>query len=313
MRFKNGYYLELIAAGVTGTGEVSFIEDLSVDNLAEMPAFLNKLQLKIAEGLELPSDFFEGFPSVAFAFETAVMDFKTGGRGILFQSDFVTGKRPIPINGLVWMGEKDFMLEQVKQKLEQGFKCVKLKIGALDFAVEIELLQYIRSQFSAADIELRLDANGAFGKDDALEKLKVLSDFEIHSIEQPIRQAQWATMAMLCRDSPIPIALDEELIFCNTKERQRMLEEIKPAYIILKPSLLGGFAICDRWIALAEERGIGWWATSALESNVGLNAIAQWVATKDTKMVQGLGTGALYRTNTPTHLHISKGNLEYRF
>lgn len=312
MRFKNGYYLELIAGGVTGTGEVSFIEDLSIDNIPELPEFLSKLLLKITEGLELPSDFFEGFPSVAFAFETAIKDYKNGGNGLLFQSDFVTGKRPIPINGLVWMGEKDFMMAQVKQKLEQGFKCVKLKIGALDFETEIELLQYIRNQFSAADIELRLDANGAFKKDDALEKLKVLSDFEIHSIEQPIRQKQWTSLAQLCRESPIPIALDEELIFCNTMERQRMLDEIKPTYIILKPSLLGGFSACDSWISLAQERGIGWWATSALESNIGLNAIAQWVATKDTKMVQGLGTGALYKTNTASPLHISNGNLQYR-
>lgn len=311
MQFKNGFYLELTNDSVTGLGEVSFIEGLSLDNLKSINSFLDAVVSRFSLAEPLSMEYFRAYPSVAFGFETAFQDLNTGGKGLLFESDFTLGKKAIPINGLIWMGEKSFMLEQIKDKLREGFRCVKLKVGALDFSTEIELLKYIRTEFSVEDIELRLDANGAFLASEALEKLKILSDLNIHSIEQPIKQGQWEQMAFLCSESPISIALDEELIFCTGEQKKLMLETIRPAYVILKPSMLGGFCACDSWIAMAEELHIGWWATSALESNVGLNAIAQWVATKHTNMVQGLGTGALYKNNTPTRLSIFNGHLAY--
>lgn len=230
--------------------------------------------------------------SIRFGFETALLDMRNGGAGRFITNSFTEGTTPIRINGLIWMGDKRVMKKRIREKLDQGFNCIKLKIGGIDFNDEIALLKSIRDEYSPDNLELRVDANGAFSPDTAMQHLERLAEYGLHSIEQPIKQGQWDEMAALCRLSPIPVALDEELVgFKADKEKIRMLETIKPSYIILKPSLCGGFAESDRWIRLAEERGIGWWATSALESNIGLNAIAQWVSQYNPVMPQGLGTG----------------------
>jgi len=230
----------------------------------------------------------------------------------LFYSEFTKGKQSIPINGLVWMGDKEFMKRQIKEKLAAGFSCIKMKIGAIDFETEIDLLKSIRKEFSATEIELRVDANGGFTPKNALEKLKRLSELEIHSIEQPIKQGQFEEMAMLCEKTPLPIALDEELIGVFSIERKRkIIQTIQPQFIILKPSLVGGFKGSEEWIELANSHNIAWWITSALESNVGLNAIAQWTFTLNNTMPQGLGTGGLYTNNFDSPLEIQKGSLHY--
>ena len=231
---------------------------------------------------------------------------------VLFPSHFTDGKAGIPINGLIWMGEKSFMKEQIEDKIQQGFSCIKLKIGAIDFDAEMELLRYIRKEFSAKEIELRVDANGAFQPENALEKLKRLSDLSLHSIEQPIRQGQYKEMAKLCKETPLPIALDEELIgVFNTSDKENLIEEIKPQYIILKPSLIGGFQGTKEWVNLAEKNQIGWWITSALESNIGLNAIAQFTYLQNNPMPQGLGTGSLFTNNIESPLQVKGENLNY--
>ena len=268
------------------------------------------------------------FPSIRFGLEMALIDLgmdgyveirgnkgNTGNRGerILFPSDFTEGKDSIEINGLVWMGSFDFMRQQIIDKIESGFKCIKLKIGAMDFTEELNLIKSIRNEFSAKDIEIRVDANGAFKQTEALEKLNRLAEFGLHSIEQPIRQGFWDEMTNLCASSPLPIALDEELIGINEiKEKEKLLKTIRPQFIILKPSLLGGFKASEEWIDLAEKNNIGWWVTSALESNIGLNAIAQWTYTLKNKMPQGLGTGKLYLNNLDSPLKINNGKLNYR-
>ncbi|HSM64126.1 MAG TPA: o-succinylbenzoate synthase, partial [Gillisia sp.] len=218
----------------------------------------------------------------------------------------------IPINGLVWMGEKSFMKEQILSKIKDGFKCIKLKIGAIDFNSELDLLKFIRSEFSSEEIEIRVDANGAFSPEDALAKLKRLSQFNIHSIEQPIKQGQWEKMAKLCELTPIPIALDEELIgITDVTKKLDLLQTIKPQYIIFKPSLIGGYRGTEEWLNLANEMSIGWWVTSALESNVGLNAISQWTFTKNSPLPQGLGTGGLYTNNFESPLEVKNGTIMY--
>jgi len=290
---------------IKGIGEASIIKTLShewSDNyekiLHETAANINEVQL---------SELIQ-YPSIRFAFEMALKDLQNGGHQVYYPSAFTDGAEGIKINGLIWMGEKQFMFEQIKQKLELGFDCVKLKIGAIDFEEELDLLKYIRSQFSADEIELRVDANGAFEPTNALEKLQRLSAFHLHSIEQPIKQHQWDKMAELCDKSPLDIALDEELIGLYGAQRKLMLEQIKPHYIILKPSLVGGFDSSDDWINLAEQFGINWWITSALESNIGLNAIAQYTATKNNPMPQGLGTGQLFTNNISSSLKL-KGDV----
>lgn len=224
---------------------------------------------------------------------------------LLFPSEFTLGQQGININGLIWMGEKQFMHEQISRKLDEGYRCLKMKVGAIDFTTELEILQEIRRHFSPETLEIRVDANGAFSADTALEKLNALSRFQLHSIEQPIRQGQHEAMALLCRTSPVPIALDEELISYPPQRAEELLRAIQPAYIILKPSLLGGFAVSQQWIDAAEATGVGWWVTSALESNIGLNAIAQWTYTLGNPLPQGLGTGQLYTNNIPSWLTIN--------
>ena len=235
--------------------------------------------------------------------ETALLDWRHGGRRVVYPSDFADGKRGITINGLIWMGDKRTMAARIEEKLAAGFSCIKLKIGAIDFDDECDLLAFIRSRYGRDTIELRVDANGAFAPDRALEYLKRLSDYDLHSIEQPIRAGQWEAMARLCETSPLPIALDEELIGVNgATEKRVLLETVAPQYVVLKPSLVGGFTGTQEWIDAARVAGAGWWITSALESNVGLNAIAQFTATLPVEMPQGLGTGALYTNNIPSPL-----------
>jgi o-succinylbenzoate synthase len=245
---------------------------------------------------------------MVFGLETALSDLRSKEAGVLFDTAFTRGEVGIRINGLVWMGSYDEMLQRMEEKLEKGFGCVKLKIGAIDFDRELDLVKRIRERFSFHDVELRLDANGAFVYEEALYKLELLSQYAIHSIEQPIKAGQWAFMADLCRESPLPIALDEELIGVNDREmKKHMLSIVKPGYIVLKPSLHGGMTGCREWIVAAKELGIGSWITSALESNIGLNAIAQFASDvygDDIRMAQGLGTGMLFKDNIPMPLHI---------
>ncbi len=307
MTEKNGYFITINNGTHTGVGECSYIEGLSADDLPNYESPLRTLCNFITN--EHPD--LKLFPSIRFGLETALLDLETGGKKILFESYFTKNKKQIPVNGLVWMGKHDFMLQQIKQKLADGFHCIKIKVGAIKFEEEVSLLSFIRKKFPADVVEIRLDANGAFSFSDVFKKLDQLAQFQIHSIEQPIKAKQFEYMKNVCARSPIPVALDEELIGIYGSVQDDMLDMIKPAYIILKPSLLGGFKVCDEWIAKAEVRNIKWWATSALESNIGLNAIAQWVFTKKNPMVQGLGTGSLYSDNISSPLYISNGMLGY--
>ena len=285
-----------------GLGEASIFRGLSAEDSPEYEA---KLQ-EVCENIDnINFSELKNWSSILFGLETAITDLKSGGLCMLYNSPFTRGDEGIRINGLIWMGNKEEMAERISQKLSQGFNCLKLKIGGIDFESELELITSIRNRFPQDILELRLDANGAFSPDNAMQKLEQLSRFGIHSIEQPIKQGNYQAMAEICKTSPIPIALDEELIGVVEREaKEELLNIIKPQYIILKPSLAGGFASSDEWITLAGERGIGWWATSALESNIGLNAIAQWVSAKPVTMPQGLGTGQLYTNNIPSPLFI---------
>ncbi|HEX4888666.1 MAG TPA: o-succinylbenzoate synthase [Luteibaculaceae bacterium] len=292
----------------TGVGEISLIPGLSIEHPEEVMQALLQLEKTIDQPDIL--DTVIHLPAVRFGIETALIDLENGGKQQLFPTDFTHGKKPIPINGLIWMGSYDEMRRRITEKIELGYTCIKIKIGAIDFEKELELIRMIRSEFGPRDIEIRLDANGAFSAAGALSKLEKLAVHSIHSVEQPIKPNQWTDMAHICASHIIPIALDEELIgIHHRRERKNMLNEIKPQYIVLKPSLLGGFESCDEWIELAQASGIGWWATSALETNIGLNAIAQWVSTKEIHMPQGLGTGQLFTNNFLSNLEIKRGEL----
>jgi o-succinylbenzoate synthase len=295
--------------GITGIGEYSIIPNLSPDEKVLDEEAIPGIVKRLNEGAKLEDVLTKQMPALHFAFETALLDMQAGGKKVLFDNAFSRGEEGILINGLIWMGPEEDMLKQALRKVEEGYSCLKLKVGALDFDAEVDLLKKIRQQIGDS-FEIRLDANGAFHPQEALKKLNILARFNIHSIEQPIRAGQREEMRNLCKKSPVPIVLDEELIGIHTgEEKRQMLEEIQPEYIILKPSLTGGFAQSDEWIGLAESMNIGWWATSALEGNIGLNAIAQWVAGKPLNMPQGLGTGSLYVTNFPMPLSIRNGFL----
>jgi len=310
MTHKNGYFLEVSDGGKSGVGECSFIEGLSMDDLDNYESTLQTVCENIEEFIANPQQLLVEYPSIVFGLETALLDFNSNKKDVLFESDFTKGLKGIPINGLIWMGDENFMQQQISEKIAQGFKCVKLKVGALDFATELKIIEGIRKQFAKEQIELRLDANGAFNATDVFEKLKTLAQFDIHSIEQPVKPEQFELMHEICTSGIIDIALDEELIgVSNHEQRNELLDKINPQFIILKPSLLGGFKSCDEWIELAEHKRISWWATSALESNVGLNAIAQWVFTQNSSLPQGLGTGGLYQNNTSTKSKITNGKL----
>lgn len=296
---------------IIGVGEASIIKKLSIDDRPDVEDKIEWCIKNINTYHEWKNTSLEEFPSIKFALEMAFMDLTNGGKHILISSDFTSGEKGIFINGLIWMGDFDFMRKQIIEKIDAGFRCIKLKIGAINFDEELSLLKMIRSEFKEDQLELRLDANGAFSAEEALNKLQILSELGIHSIEQPIKQKQWIKMAKLCRLTPIPIALDEELIGLKPEEIQQMLDIINPQYIILKPSLLGGFSDSEKVIVAAEERNIKWWVTSALEANIGLNAIAQWTYKLNNPLPQGLGTGQVFSNNIQSPLEIQNAKLFY--
>jgi o-succinylbenzoate synthase len=309
---KETWFIILEKDGKTGIGECGLLKGLSID---DRPDYEEKLQWacnNIDLGEEVLWETFIEFPSIQFGIETAFRSLEAENTFLVFPSAFTNGEKNIPINGLVWMGEESYMKQQIEDKLQQGFNCIKLKIGAIDFEKELGLLRFIRQNFSPDEVEIRVDANGAFSQTDALYKLNQLSNYKLHSIEQPIRQGQPDIMANLCKNTPFPIALDEELIgVFGLENKKALLQKVMPQYIILKPSLVGGFRGTKEWIDLAEELNIGWWITSALESNIGLNAIAQWTYLLNSSMPQGLGTGALYTNNFDCPLEVKNGQLTY--
>ena len=312
LRTKETWFLVLEREGKQGFGECGLFRGLSAD---DRPDYEEKLQWvcnNINLGLDILLTELVRFPSIQFGLEQAFLSLESENPFELFPSDFSKGKEQISINGLIWMGDKSFMQQQIKDKLQQGFTTIKMKIGAIDFDTEIGLLKSIRKEFSAKEIELRVDANGAFLPKKALEKLQRLAELELHSIEQPIKQGQWQEMARLCEETPLPIALDEELIGVFTsEEKEKCITTIQPQYIILKPSLVGGFQGSNEWIQIATNHNAGNWITSALESNIGLNAIAQWTYTLNNPLPQGLGTGSLFTNNIESPLEVTNGSLGY--
>ncbi len=317
---KHAWYITLTSTESEnkGVGEVSIIPGLTKEFI-DLESYQNWLE----EGIQLLNDahvdqtnfllFIDKWydtPSLFFGLETAYYNFISGGKQLLFDTPFSRGEKSIPINGLIWMGDEIFMKEQIDQKIAEGYACIKMKIGAIDFEKEIKLLQFIRTHYSADKMILRVDANGAFSFSEALGKLERLAALDIHSIEQPIKAGQWENMRILCEQTPCPIALDEELIgIYDYAEKKQLLEAIQPQYIILKPSLHGGIKGCKEWIELATKLYIPWWMTSALESNIGLNAIAQFVSSYDISLHQGLGTGSLFVENTPATTEVKNGQL----
>ncbi|MGC6430821.1 MAG: o-succinylbenzoate synthase [Jejuia sp.] len=312
LKTKETWFLIIENNGKRGVGECGMFKGLSVD---DRPDYEKKLQWicdNINLGLKVLLLELQQFPSIQFGLEMAFAALESNNGYDLFPSEFTKGEASISINGLIWMGSEEFMKQQIVEKINAGFTCIKMKIGAIDFQTEIDLLKSIRNEFSPTDIELRVDANGAFKPKDALEKLKILSDLDLHSIEQPIKQGQTEAMAELCEFTTLPIALDEELIgVFDVTEKQRLLQTIRPQYIILKPTLVGGFNGSDEWIEAAAKTNIGWWITSALESNIGLNAIAQYTFTKNNPLPQGLGTGSLFTNNFDSPLSVESGYLKY--
>ena len=310
---KETWFIIIESHGKKGIGECGILRGLSCDDRPDYESKLqwtcNNIQLGVNE---LWNQLIE-FPSIQFGVEMAFQSLTSTSPFLLFPSDFTSYKKNIPINGLVWMGDEQFMKQQIQEKLFQGYTCIKLKIGALNFEVELGLLKFIRTHFDAKTIEIRVDANGAFDENLALNKLNELSKFELHSIEQPIKKNSVEMMSELCKITPLPIALDEELIgVFNLHDKEQLLLKIKPQFIVLKPSFVGGFKGTNEWIELARKHKIGWWITSALESNIGLNAIAQWTFLQQNSMPQGLGTGALYSNNFDCPLTIENGNLWYK-
>jgi O-succinylbenzoate synthase len=312
MNEKETWFIILEEDGKKGIGECGILRGLSAD---DRPDYEEKLQWT-CQNIHLGKDqLWEElleFPSIQFGIEMAFQSLASENPFLLFPSEFTEGKKNMDINGLVWMGDESFMKEQIEEKLAQGFHCIKLKIGAIDFQKELDLLHFIRQNFDENTIEIRVDANGAFSEDLALNKLNQLAGYKLHSIEQPIAKNHTDTMAELCKTTPIPIALDEELIgVFSYEEKEQLLQKIKPQYIILKPSFVGGFRGTKEWINLANKYKIGWWITSALESNIGLNAIAQWTFLQQNPMPQGLGTGGLYTNNFDCPLEIKNGQITY--
>lgn len=310
---RQSYYVTLSddnVPGIVGIGECATLPDLSCDAMPpkEYERILKGFCDDLCQSGKIDKEAMRPYPSMLFGLETAKRQLDNGGGIDLFNTPFGRGEEGITINGLIWMGTFDEMFQRLEAKLKAGFHCVKLKIGAIDFEKELRLIQHIRQHFSRKEVELRVDANGGFTPDNAMQRLEALAKYDIHSIEQPIRQHQWKEMARLCKNTPLPIALDEELIGVNDlTEKNQLLDTIQPQYIILKPSLHGGISGTREWIKLAKERGIGSWITSALESNIGLNAIAQLTADiygPHITMAQGLGTGQLFSDNIPMPLEI---------
>ena len=308
---KETYILEIQKGDKKGIGECAIFRGLSFEDVPEYEEMLQWLCDNINENKKLLRKELLHFPSIWFGYEQAMLNLKRG-EDLYFPSDFSEGYSSIKINGLIWMGEADFMNQQIEEKLDQGFHCLKLKIGA-DWKAEKELLKKVRQKFPKEDLELRVDANGGFSFEEAKVVVKELADLDVHSIEQPIKAGNISKMAQLCANTPTPIALDEELIgVLNYDDKKELLEKIKPQFIILKPSLVGGFSGTDEWISFAESQKIGWWITSALESNIGLNAIAQYTFTKNPKIPQGLGTGGLFTNNLETRLVLHGDELMMR-
>jgi O-succinylbenzoate synthase len=322
MKQRDSWFLRLWdsqSPEVFGLGEAAPVAGLSVEKAVEVHQQLDDLVARINEGAVMPSsvdlaEMHKAFspwnlsPSVYLALETAWLDLRNGGRRVIFDNEFHRGK-PLDINGLVWMGGLDVMLQQVSIKIEEGFTCIKLKIGGLNFEKEMDILNFVRRKYFRDQITIRLDANGAFKAEQAMYKLIDLSRFDIHSIEQPIKPGS-PFLAELCQKTPIPIALDEELIGVNSRQAKvDLLDKIKPHYLVLKPTLHGGLHGCAEWISLADERKVGWWLTSAMESSVALNALAQFAAQYPLTLPQGLGTGMIFRDNIPSPLEVRKGQL----
>ncbi len=310
---KETWFLILEKNGKLGIGECGLLKGLSFDDVPNYEEKLRWTCENIGFGKDALWTKLKDFPSIQFGVEQAFLSLESEHPFELFPSDFTTNESPIPINGLIWMGNESFMHKQIQEKLKEGFQCIKMKIGAVDFNVEIAILESIRRKYPKEQIELRVDANGAFPISDALDKLKTLAVLGIHSIEQPIRQGNVLKMKNLCAQTPLDIALDEDLIgISDVTKKEKLLQTIQPQYIILKPSLVGGFKGSMEWIHIAEKYNIGWWITSALESNIGLNAIAQWTYTLNSQLPQGLGTGSLYTNNLESPLTVTKGNLYYK-
>jgi len=309
---KETWFIIIDENGKKGIGECGLLRGLSIDDREDYEEKLQWTCENIHLGKDVLWKSLIEFPSIQFGVEMAFESLAAKNPFELFPSDFTKNQKSIPINGLVWMGDEAYMKQQIEEKIASGFHCIKLKIGAIDFDKELQLLHFIRENFSEEQMEIRVDANGAFNSEYALFKLNQLSGYKIHSIEQPIAKNQHDMMAELCKISPIPIALDEELIgVFSCQEKEALLQKIKPQYIILKPSFIGGFRGTQEWISLAEKYNIGWWITSALECNIGLNAIAQWTYLQKNPMPQGLGTGALYANNFDCPLEVSNGQLWY--
>jgi o-succinylbenzoate synthase len=312
---KPSWFIKLEENGKTGYGECSLIPKLSLDDetLIEPTLRILQEQLNTHKLVDFLPDILVKTPALHFALETALLALENQTPFSFFSNtSFALGKEGIPINGLVWMGDFEIMQKRLDEKIEQGFSCIKIKVGAIDFEQEITLLKQLRKRYSTEVLELRVDANGAFTPENAEQKLRALAEFSLHSIEQPIMAKQWVEMEKLCRKEIIPIALDEELIgVFESAKKEELLTKIKPQYIILKPSLLGGFMASEEWITIANKLNINWWATSALEGNIGLNAIAQWTAKLKTTLPQGLGTGQVFSNNINSPLNIQKGALWY--
>ena len=316
---KETFFLEIFDGDKKGIGECALFRGLSFDDVPDYEEKLQWLCENINENREILKQQLQNYPSIWFGYEQAILNLNLP-ENIYFPGEFTEGKKSIKINGLIWMGNADFMQSQIEEKLAQGYDCIKLKIG-IDWNSEKEIIKELRKKFPEDQLEIRVDANGGFSFEEAKIVLQELADLKIHSIEQPIkagilRQAQndkVYAMAELCTETPTPIALDEELIgVINFEDKKALLEQIKPQYIILKPALVGGFSGTDEWISLAEKLGIGWWITSALESNIGLNAIAQYTFTKNNKMPQGLGTGGLFTNNFPSVLDLKGDQLSFK-
>tara|TARA_R110002072_G_scaffold302709_3_gene487521 strand:- start:14408 stop:15415 length:1008 start_codon:yes stop_codon:yes gene_type:complete len=305
---KHAWFIEIWKKdqpSIIGIGECSIIPGLSPD-FETFELYEQKL-IDVCKNLSLD---LQDWPSIKFGVECAMLNLKNGGGNLYFDNPFSRGQQKISINGLIWMGSKDFMQQQIEEKILLGFSVLKMKIGSIDFETELNILRTIRKKFSSAEITLRVDANGAFTAENALNKLQSLAKLDIHSVEQPIKAGQYKEMQKLCLDSPLKIALDEELIGVNElEEKIQLLDTIQPPFIILKPSLHGGISGCEEWIQLAEERKIEWWMTSALESNIGLNAICQFVGEYDNELPQGLGTGSLYTDNITSDLVVKRGQI----
>ena len=315
LRKKNTWFIKIQNkqdAGKFGLGEINMFQGLSYDDRDDFYSTLKQIEEQPEKFL---SDIYQSlveFPAIRFGLETALLDYHSQQQNILFPSEFTKGKTGIPINGLIWMGDETFMKAQIKAKLDLGYRCLKMKIGAINFDTELQILQSIRKEYTEENLELRVDANGAFEPNNALRQLEILSSLDLHSIEQPIKQGNWEMMQTLCKNTPLPIALDEELIGINDHEKKKeLIDIIKPQYIILKPALVGGFKASEEWISIADTSNVKWWVTSALESNVGLNAIAQWTYALNTNNFQGLGTGQLFTNNIDAPLYLKEDQLFY--